>query len=136
MDRDVETHPFGFVNASLEAAAWRELQTLLGLLLIAAAILCALAARGAGRPFFFRSFSPLVSYLPVSGLVTLERDCGGTLALSPERVPLSRPSRGDRFLGRDALATARADLPNDLDGLPGGPHFRPHSSIGKTSALF
>src|SRR5438477_6981309 len=36
MERDVETHPFGFDNASLNAASWRELQTLAGLLLIAA----------------------------------------------------------------------------------------------------
>ncbi len=31
MDRDVETYPSGFVDASLDRAAWRELQTLLGL---------------------------------------------------------------------------------------------------------
>jgi protein O-mannosyl-transferase len=70
MDRDVETHPFGFVNASLEAAAWRELQTLLGLVLIAAAIITLWRMRR--RPAIFLPWLlALVSYLPVSGLVTL-----------------------------------------------------------------
>src|SRR6202023_3952410 len=36
MDRDVETQPSGFSEANLAHAAWRELQTLLGLVLIAA----------------------------------------------------------------------------------------------------
>ncbi|MEO8440237.1 MAG: hypothetical protein ABI540_08455, partial [Spartobacteria bacterium] len=37
MERDVATRPSGFGAASLSAAAWRELQTLLGLVLVAAA---------------------------------------------------------------------------------------------------
>ncbi len=37
MDRNIETQPSGFSDASLTAAAWRELQTLLGMLLIVAA---------------------------------------------------------------------------------------------------
>src|SRR5205823_12750934 len=36
MDRDVETHPEGPSEASANSAAWRELQTLLGILLAAA----------------------------------------------------------------------------------------------------
>ncbi len=70
MERDVQTHPFGFVEASLTAASWRELQTLLGLLLLAAA-----------ATFFWRTRRrpeiclPLllaaISYLPVSGLFPL-----------------------------------------------------------------
>src|SRR5947209_1180381 len=36
MDRDVETQPTGFNEASLAHSAWRELQTLLGVILIAA----------------------------------------------------------------------------------------------------
>ena len=35
MDRDVETQPSGFNEASMAHAAWRELQTLVGLVLIA-----------------------------------------------------------------------------------------------------
>ena len=38
MDRDVESHPFGSSDASVRGAAWRELQTLLGIVLIAAAL--------------------------------------------------------------------------------------------------
>src|SRR5204863_3452388 len=34
MERDVETHPSGFDNASLNAAASRELHTLVGIILI------------------------------------------------------------------------------------------------------
>jgi hypothetical protein len=37
MERDVETHPSGYETPSLNAASWRELQPLLGLILIAAA---------------------------------------------------------------------------------------------------
>ncbi len=70
MDRDVETHPFGFVNASLEAAAWRELQTLLGLLLIAAFLYALWRARRR-RAIFIPLLLGLVSYLPISGLVPL-----------------------------------------------------------------
>ena len=70
MDRDVETHPFGFVNASLEAASWRELQTLLGLVLIALAIYALWRAR-ARRAIFLPLLLALVSYLPISGLVIL-----------------------------------------------------------------
>lgn len=70
MDRDVQTHPFGFSSASLAAAAWRELQTLLGILLIAAAGYAIWCARK--RPAIFL---PLVlgvaSYLPLSGLIPL-----------------------------------------------------------------
>ncbi len=70
MDRDVETHPFGFVNASMEAAAWRELQTLLGLVLTAAAGYALWRARKQPA-IFFPSLLGVISYLPVSGLVTL-----------------------------------------------------------------
>ena len=70
MDRDVETHPFGLVSASLETAAWRELQTLLGIVLIAAAGYVLWRTRK--RPaIFFPLLLGVVSYLPVSGLVTL-----------------------------------------------------------------
>ncbi len=70
MDRDVETHPFGFVTPSLNAAAWRELQTLLGLVLIAAAASAFWRVRKR-RAIFLPLLLALVSYLPVSGLVTL-----------------------------------------------------------------
>ncbi|HEY1769707.1 MAG TPA: tetratricopeptide repeat protein [Chthoniobacterales bacterium] len=70
LDRDVETHPFGFVPASLDAAAWRELQTLLGILLVAAAIYALWRARK--RPaVFLPLLLAAISYLPVSGIVEL-----------------------------------------------------------------
>ena len=71
MDRDVETHPFGFAKASLDVAAWRELQTLArpdpdrcGALMH--------FWRARKRPaIFLPLLLAVVSYLPVSGLVTL-----------------------------------------------------------------
>ena len=70
MERDVATHPFGFDNASLNAASWRELQTLAGLLLIAAWGCALWRARG-WPAIFLPLLLALVAYLPVSGLITL-----------------------------------------------------------------
>ncbi|HEY2798976.1 MAG TPA: tetratricopeptide repeat protein [Chthoniobacterales bacterium] len=70
MDRDVETHPFGFTKASLDVAAWRELQTLLGILLITGALY--ILWRSRKRPaIFLPLLLAALSYLPVSGLVSL-----------------------------------------------------------------
>jgi hypothetical protein len=70
MERDVETHPFGFDRTSLSAASWRELQTLVGLLLIAAWGYALWRVRG--RPaIFLPLLLAVVAYLPVSGLITL-----------------------------------------------------------------
>ena len=70
MERDVVTHPNGFSAASLDAAARRELQTLLGLLLLAAFAVALWRSRR-----YPAIFLPLllasVCYLPISGLVTL-----------------------------------------------------------------
>jgi len=70
MEREVATYPFGFVPASLEAASWRELQTLLGLVLIAAATWTLWRLRRQREIFLFFLFS-LVCYLPVSGIISL-----------------------------------------------------------------
>jgi tetratricopeptide (TPR) repeat protein len=70
MDRDVETQPSGFNDASLAHAAWRELQTLLGLALIAAFFYWLWRARKR-PPVFACLLFALVSYLPVSGIVAL-----------------------------------------------------------------
>lgn len=70
MERDVETHPFGFSPASLEVAAWRELQTLLGLTLIAVGFYLLWRVRKRGQIFWPLLFA-VVSYLPVSGIVSL-----------------------------------------------------------------
>ena len=70
MERDVETHPSGWDDASLNAAAWRELQTLVGILLIVAWGYA--LWRTQKRPaIFLLLLLALVAYLPVSGLITL-----------------------------------------------------------------
>ena len=71
MDRDVETHPSGFGEASLAHAAWRELQTLLGLVLIAAFFCWLLRARKRQPVVFLCLLLALATYLPVSGIVAL-----------------------------------------------------------------
>jgi tetratricopeptide (TPR) repeat protein len=71
MDRDVETHPSGFTQASLSGAAWRELQTLLGILLIAAVIYWMVRARKRNPAAFACLLFAVISYLPISGFVAL-----------------------------------------------------------------
>ena len=70
MERDVETHPFGFQTASLNAASWRELETLAGLLLIAAWLYALWRTRRQAAIFLPLLFAVL-TYLPISGLITL-----------------------------------------------------------------
>jgi tetratricopeptide (TPR) repeat protein len=70
MERDVETHPFGFAPASLRVASWRELQTLLGCILLVA-LSYGLWRGRRNPPIFLPLLLAVVSYLPVSGLVTL-----------------------------------------------------------------
>src|SRR5438477_606668 len=71
MDRDVETQPTGFNDASLGRAAWRELQTLLGLILIAAFFYWMLRTRTRSPAVFISLFFALIAYLPASGVVAL-----------------------------------------------------------------
>lgn len=71
MDRDVETQPSGFNEASLAHAAWRELQTLLGLVLVAALFYWLFRARKRSPAVFASLLLALISYLPVSGIVAL-----------------------------------------------------------------
>ena len=71
MDRDVETQPTGFNEASLAHAAWRELQTLLGLILIAAFFYWMLRARKRNPAVFVALLFALIAYLPMSGVVAL-----------------------------------------------------------------
>jgi tetratricopeptide (TPR) repeat protein len=71
MDRDVETQPSGFSEGSLARAAWRELQTLLGLILIAAFVYWMLRARKRNPAVFIALLFALIAYLPVSGVVAL-----------------------------------------------------------------
>ena len=71
MDRDVETQPSGFSDASLAHAAWRELQTLLGLVLIAVFFYWLLRARKRNPAAFACLLFALITYSPVSGIVAL-----------------------------------------------------------------
>jgi tetratricopeptide (TPR) repeat protein len=71
MDRDVETHPSGFSKASMGRAAWRELQTLLGILLAAAVVYWMVRARKRNPAAFACLLFALISYLPISGIVAL-----------------------------------------------------------------
>jgi protein O-mannosyl-transferase len=71
MDRDVETQPSGFNDASLSHAALRELQTLVGLVLIAVFIFWVVRSRKRNRTVFISLLCALITYLPVSGIVAL-----------------------------------------------------------------
>ena len=71
MDRDVESHPTGPGRASVESSAWRELQTLLGVLLIAAAIHWLLRSRTRDPATFACLVLAALAYLPVSGIASL-----------------------------------------------------------------
>ncbi len=70
MERDVETHPSGFSEASLTGASLHELQTLLGILLIAAMIYWLVRARKQPAVFICLLLA-LISYLPISGIFLL-----------------------------------------------------------------
>ena len=71
MDRDVESHPSGSGEASVVAAAWRELQTLLGLLLMAAAIYWLIRSRLRDPAVFCCLILAALAYVPVSGIIPL-----------------------------------------------------------------
>lgn len=71
MERDVETYPTGFSNESLTNASWRELETLAGILLLAAFVWWILRARRRDRAAFICLVLAAIAYLPISGIVPL-----------------------------------------------------------------
>ena len=71
MDRDVETQPTGFNTASVNGAAQRELQTLLGIVLAAGVVYWMIRARRRDPAVFTCLVLAGLSYLPVSGVVAL-----------------------------------------------------------------
>ncbi|MFL6519783.1 MAG: tetratricopeptide repeat protein [Chthoniobacterales bacterium] len=71
MDRDVESHPSGTSDASVRGAAWRELQTLLGIGLIAAAIFWLIRSRKKDPATFACLVLAGIAYVPVSGAIPL-----------------------------------------------------------------
>jgi tetratricopeptide (TPR) repeat protein len=71
MDRDVESHPFGPSDESVRGAAWRELQTLAGIALIAAAIFWLVRSRKKEPAVFACLVLAALTYLPISGAFSL-----------------------------------------------------------------
>jgi len=71
MDRDVETRPSGFSRESITGAAWRELQTLAGISLLAAFFYWMWRARKRDPAIFFLLVLTSISYLPMSGVFPL-----------------------------------------------------------------
>lgn len=71
MERNVETQPSGFGEASMTGAAWRELQTLAGVILVAAFLYWLVRERKRDRTVFACLVLALLCYLPVSGIVPL-----------------------------------------------------------------
>ena len=71
MDRDVESHPFGPSDASVRGVAWRELQTLAGIVLAAAALYWLFRSRKQDPAVFGPLLLAMLAYLPVSGAFSL-----------------------------------------------------------------
>lgn len=71
MDRTVQAPLEGDAAANMSPAAWRELQTLAGVILIAAALYCAIRIRDRDPLMFALLVLASISYLPVSGLLPL-----------------------------------------------------------------
>ena len=71
MERDVETRPTGLSDESLRRSAWRELQTLAGIICIAAFVYWLVRARRRNRVVFVCLLLTLISYVPVSGIILL-----------------------------------------------------------------
>ncbi|HEX4640996.1 MAG TPA: tetratricopeptide repeat protein [Chthoniobacterales bacterium] len=102
MDRDVESHPFGSADASVRGAAWRELQTLLGVVLIAAAIYWLVRSRKNDPAVFGCLVLAALAYVPISGAFPLNATIAEhwlylpttflflavTVAISRSRIPV------------------------------------------------
>src|SRR5437588_10796096 len=71
MDRDVENHPWGFNPVSLTAGAWRELETLAGLMVFGVLLCWARRAYKRQPAIFVLLLCAGLSYLPVCGLFSL-----------------------------------------------------------------
>jgi tetratricopeptide (TPR) repeat protein len=71
MDRDVETNPSGLDPTSLTRASWRELQTLLGIVLAALFFYWIWRARKRNAAVFTCLLFTLITYLPISGIIAL-----------------------------------------------------------------
>src|SRR5437764_1233959 len=72
MERDVENHPWGYNPASLTAGAWRELQTLAGLVILGVLLWWAGCSWKREPAIFALLICAAISYLPVCGLFLLK----------------------------------------------------------------
>jgi len=71
MERDVETHPKGEGVARADNAAWRELQTILGILLAVAVLFWLVRSRKKDPATFCCLALAIIAYLPISGIFAL-----------------------------------------------------------------
>ena len=71
MERDVENHPWGYTQASLTAGAWRELQTLAGILVLGVLLWWAWRSWKREPVIFALLIFAAVAYLPVCGFFSL-----------------------------------------------------------------
>jgi protein O-mannosyl-transferase len=71
MDRDVESHPWGLNNASMSANAWRELETLAGVLVLGGVLFWLGRARVREPAAFPLLIFAAIAYAPISGLFAL-----------------------------------------------------------------
>jgi tetratricopeptide (TPR) repeat protein len=71
MERDVETYPGARGDNSSARSAWRELETLAGLLLIAGFIYWLVRERKRDRAVFACLVLTAITYLPISGVISL-----------------------------------------------------------------
>jgi tetratricopeptide (TPR) repeat protein len=102
MDRDVESRPFGPSDPSVRGVAWRELQTLAGIILMAAALYWMIRTRKKDPAVFTLLVLAAISYLPISGAFSLNANIAEhwlylpasflllavTVAISRREVPL------------------------------------------------
>ncbi|MGI8436375.1 MAG: hypothetical protein ACR2NX_05660 [Chthoniobacterales bacterium] len=71
MERTAEPRPHGFSKEGLSAVSWQELETLAGVILLAAFLYWMLRQRTRDPAIFACLLLALVSYLPVSGSLPL-----------------------------------------------------------------
>ena len=71
MDRDVESHPWGFSEPSMAATSWRELQTVTGVAVFATLMIWLVRVRKRDPATFTLLLLAMISYAPVCGLFAL-----------------------------------------------------------------
>lgn len=103
MERDVENHPWGYEPASLTAGAWRELQTLAGIIVLGVSLWWAWRSWKRAPAIFALLILAGASYLPVCGFFSLNANIAEhwiyvpsaflLLAITLELAPIIERSR-------------------------------------------